>query len=175
MQTLAEGPLFLSKYDLTDGFYHIFLAPDDALKLAFMMPCYAGKPQLAAIPLLLTMGWTKSPPTFSAASKTAADLANVQLTYCQTQLLHHCLEHLASAHDNWDPPLVTLAADTAMLIAGTTPSITLAAAATHRGINPSLTPTLLPPANLNLTSGHPCYFMQGQWHMWMFMWMTSSA
>ena len=70
----------MSKYDLMDGFYHIFLAPDDALKLAIMMPHYDGEVQLAAVPLSLTMGWTKSPPTFSTASKTAADLANVQLT-----------------------------------------------------------------------------------------------
>ena len=76
----AEGPLFLSKYDLMDGFYCIFLAPDDTLKLAVMMPCYDGETQLAAMPLLLTMGWTKLPPTFSATSETAADLTNAQLT-----------------------------------------------------------------------------------------------
>ena len=127
----AKGPLFLSKYDLTNGFYCIFLTTDDALKLAIMMPHYAGKPQLAAIPLSLTMGWTKSPPTFSAASETATDLANAQLTSHQNQLLHHCLEYLASTHDNWDPPLVTLAADTTMLIAGTTPLVTLTANVAH--------------------------------------------
>ena len=66
---------------LTNGFYCIFLTLDDARKLAVMMPCYDGEPQLAAIPLSLTMGWTKSPPTFSATSETAADLANAQLTY----------------------------------------------------------------------------------------------
>ena len=76
----AKGPLFLFKFDVTDGFYHIFLAPNDALKLAVMMPRYNGEPQLAAVPLLLTMGWTKSLPTFSAASETATDLANAQLT-----------------------------------------------------------------------------------------------
>ena len=76
----TEGPLFLSKFDVTNGFYCIFLATDDALKFTIMMPCYDGEPQLAAIPLSLTMGWTKSPPTFSTASKMAADLANVQLT-----------------------------------------------------------------------------------------------
>ena len=50
-----------------------------------------------------------------------------------------------SAHDNWDPPLVMLAADTAMLIAGTTPLVMLIADATHRGIGPSLMPTSVPP------------------------------
>ena len=51
-----------------DGFYHIFLALDNALKLAVMMPHYDGETQLAAMPLSLTMGWTKSPPMFSATS-----------------------------------------------------------------------------------------------------------
>ena len=59
-----------------DGFYCIFLAPDDALKLAVMMPCYNGETQLAEMLLSLTMGWTKSPPTFSTTSETATDLAN---------------------------------------------------------------------------------------------------
>ena len=137
--------MFLSKYDLTDGFYHIFLAPDDTLKLAVMMPRYDGEPQLAAVPLSLTMGWTKWLPMFSTASETAADLANAQLTHRQNQLPCHHLEYLMSTHDNWDPPSVTLTADTAMLIAGTTPSVTLTADATYQGIDPSLTPTPVPP------------------------------
>ena len=97
----AEGSLFLSKFDVTDGFYRIFLVPNDALKLAVMMPHYDGEPQLAAVPLSLTMGWTKSPPTFSAASEMATDLANAQLTTRRNHLPCHHLEYLASVHDNW--------------------------------------------------------------------------
>ena len=143
----AKGPLFLSKYDLMDGFYHICLAPDDALKVAVMMPCYNGETQLAAMPLSLTMGWTKLPPMFSAASETATDLTNAQLTHQQHPLLHHHLEYLASAHDNWDPPSVMLTADTAILIAGNTPSVMLKADTTTlaAGIDPSLMPTHVPP------------------------------
>ena len=52
-----------------------------------------------------------------------------------------------SAHDNWDPPLVPLTADTATLVAGNTPSVTLKAdpAMLTAGINPSLMPTHVPP------------------------------
>ena len=52
----------MSKYDLMDGFYWIFLAPDIALKLAIILPHYAGETQLAVMPLSLTMSWTKLPP-----------------------------------------------------------------------------------------------------------------
>ena len=33
-----EGPVFLAKFDISDGFYHLFLEPDDAPKLTVLMP-----------------------------------------------------------------------------------------------------------------------------------------
>ena len=117
-----------------------------------MMPRYDGEPQLAAVPLSLTMGWTKSLPTFSAASEMAADLANAQLTTRHNQLPCHHLEHLASIHDNWESPSVMIIADTAMLVAGTTPLVMFIADTAHQGLNtahlgldPSLMPTSVPP------------------------------
>lgn len=32
-----KGPVFLAKFDVSDGFYHLFLEPDDALKLTVLM------------------------------------------------------------------------------------------------------------------------------------------
>lgn len=32
-----EDPVFLAKFDISDGFYHLFLEPDDALKLTVLM------------------------------------------------------------------------------------------------------------------------------------------
>jgi hypothetical protein len=72
------------------------------LKLATLMPRYEGEEQLLAVPLVLTMGWTNSPPTFCAASETVADLANANLF--RRTVPPHRLEHLASAHDVWQPP-----------------------------------------------------------------------
>jgi hypothetical protein len=72
------------------------------LKLATLMPRYEGEEQLLAIPLVLTMGWMNSPPTFCAASETVADLANANLF--RRTVPPHRLEHLASAHDVWGPP-----------------------------------------------------------------------
>ena len=98
----AKGQVYLSKFDIDNGFYRMFLDADDALKLAAIMPRYDGEEQLIAVPLAQTMGWTNSPPTFCAASETAADLANANL-YRRT-VPPHRLEHLASAHDVWEPP-----------------------------------------------------------------------
>jgi hypothetical protein len=97
-----EGPVYLAKYNISDGFYRIFLEPDDTLKLGVLMPRYDGEPQLVAVPLSLTMGWVSSPPTFCAASETAADIVNASL-YRHT-VPPHRLENIASAHDCWGPP-----------------------------------------------------------------------
>jgi hypothetical protein len=75
----AKGKIFLSKFDIANGFYRLFLDADNALKLATLMPRYAVEEQLLAVPLVLTMGWGNSPPTFCVASKTVADLANANL------------------------------------------------------------------------------------------------
>jgi hypothetical protein len=98
----AKGRIYLSKFDIDNGFYRLFLDADDALKLAALLPRYDGEEQLLAVPLSLTMGWENSPPTFCAATETAADLANANL-YRRT-VPPHRLEPLASAHDAWAPP-----------------------------------------------------------------------
>jgi hypothetical protein len=97
------GPVYLAKFDIADGFYRLFLDPDDATKLAVLMPRYDNEPQLVAIPLSLMMGWVSSPPTFCAASETAADLANAALF--RRTVPPHRLETLAAAHDCWESPL----------------------------------------------------------------------
>ena len=55
------GPLYMAKFDISNGFYHLFLEPNDAPKLAVLMPQYDGELQLIAVPLSLTMGWSPHP------------------------------------------------------------------------------------------------------------------
>jgi hypothetical protein len=98
----AKGPAYLAKFDIADRFYRLFLDPDDATKLAVLMPCYDDEPQLVVIPLSLTMGWVSSPPTFCAASEMATDLANAAL-FCHT-VPPHRLEDIAAVHDCWESP-----------------------------------------------------------------------
>ena len=72
----ARGPVYLSKFDIKDGYYRIFLEPDACPTLAVTLPRYDGEEPLVAIPLVLTMGWAESPPAFCSVSETIADLAN---------------------------------------------------------------------------------------------------
>ena len=87
----------MAKFNISDGFYCLFLDPDNAPNLAVLMQKYDGEPQLVAVPFSLTMGWVSSLPTFCAASKTAADIANASL-FCHTVPLHQ-LKDATSAHD----------------------------------------------------------------------------
>ena len=91
----------MAKYDISDGFYQMFLDPEDSLKLSILMPHYEGELQLIAIPLSTMMGWVSSPPTFCAASKTMADLAYASLF--KHMVPSHCLEDATSLHDSWEP------------------------------------------------------------------------
>jgi hypothetical protein len=71
------GPVHLSKIDIADGFYRIWIKAEDVPKLGVMSPS-EGEP-LVPPPLVLPMGWMQSLPLFTAAIETVAGLANHQL------------------------------------------------------------------------------------------------
>jgi hypothetical protein len=71
----------MAKFDLSDGFYRIKLAPHAALSLAVLLPGLDDHNHLIGIPLSLPMGWTDSPPYFSAFTETAADIGNAAITH----------------------------------------------------------------------------------------------
>jgi hypothetical protein len=73
------GPIFLSKIDIADGFYRIWVNVNDVPKLGVVVLTLPGQPQIIGFPLVLTMGWMQSPPLFTAATETAAGLANQEL------------------------------------------------------------------------------------------------
>ena len=60
----SARPIYLSKYNITDGFYCMFLKADDALHLAVMMPSYDGEPPLLAIPPVPDHGLDQLAPNF---------------------------------------------------------------------------------------------------------------
>ena len=72
----ALGPVQLLKLDISDGFYQVNLNIDDIPKLGIAFPTKPGEPHIVAFPLGLPIGWKNSPPIFSAATETIADLAN---------------------------------------------------------------------------------------------------
>ena len=78
----AFGPVRLLKVDLSDGFYRLDVNVDDIPKLGVVFPTAPHEEQLIAFPLVLPMGWTNSPPIFSTATETIADVANHRLAPC---------------------------------------------------------------------------------------------
>jgi hypothetical protein len=75
----VHGPVYLIKIDISDGFYRIWLNSSDIPTLAVSLPPLQDNETLIALPLVLPMGWTESPPYFTVATETVADLANQRL------------------------------------------------------------------------------------------------
>ena len=105
-----DSPVYLLRLDLSDGFYRVPIRDSDIPMLGVAFPVAPGEPPLVALPLVLPMGWTKSPPCFCSATETIVDLAN------------------DLAHSTWSPPPHPLE-----VVAATTPgadnAITLTAPA----------------------------------------------
>ena len=100
-----HGPVLLSKTDLSDGFYQLHLTPTGALKLAVPFDHHGRR--LLAVPTRLPMGWTESPPVFSAVTETIADLVNERLEQGPPMPPPHPFETLASTQVALEEPLAT--------------------------------------------------------------------
>ena len=61
------------KLDASDGFYRIQLSLTDVPKLGVVFPSRNNE-KLVSLPLVLPMGWNNSPPAFSTATETAAEI-----------------------------------------------------------------------------------------------------
>ena len=94
------GPVRISKADIKDGFYRLFLNAQDCLRLAIVLPRYDDEPQLVGIPLACTMGWVQSPPTFCTMSETVCDVANDSIHSSPSSSPPHQMESLASIGDD---------------------------------------------------------------------------
>jgi len=70
------GPVCLSKIDISDGFCRMWAQANKIPKLGALSPSHKHEQPLIGLPLTLLMGWKESPPRFSAATGTVADLAN---------------------------------------------------------------------------------------------------
>ena len=98
------GPVHLLKVDIADGFYRIWLNVADIPKLACSLPQMYGEEPLLALPLVLPMGWTESPPYFCTATETVADITNKRLMN-RWEAPHHRLEEMASTNPQPDADL----------------------------------------------------------------------
>lgn len=97
------GPVWLSKIDLSDGFYHIPIDAAQELSLACLVPHLGQETPLVAILLSLPMGWVESLPWFCALTKTMADVANTRTHF--KGLPSYRLEILALESGEEEPPI----------------------------------------------------------------------
>ncbi len=119
------GPVLLGKYDLADGYYRIRLRAEHAFRLACLLPREQQETALVAIPLVLPMGWSESPPAFCTATETIVDLINAEMDTTieapSHPLLHHTFPDPNLAEMNkraikpspYPPPYLTLPIKTA--------------------------------------------------------------
>jgi hypothetical protein len=101
----AHGPVQLIKVDIADGFYRVWLNLSDIPKLAVSIPSLKGEEPLLAFPLVLPMGWTKSPPCFCAATETVTDVANRRALNNWKPSPHRLDEAADSVPDDAEPLL----------------------------------------------------------------------
>jgi hypothetical protein len=73
------GPVYLSKIDIANGFYRVWVRASDVPKLGVMFPAQNGEEYLVGLPIALSMVWTESPKIFTSATEMVADIANADL------------------------------------------------------------------------------------------------
>jgi hypothetical protein len=66
--------LFMTKWDIKDGFWRMDCAEGEEWNFAYVLPQLEGEPIKLVVPTSLQMGWVKSPPYFCAATETARDV-----------------------------------------------------------------------------------------------------
>ena len=72
-----EGPVFLSKWDISDAFHRCPIRAEDVGAFSYVVPPIPSDTHpLLCIDLVLPMGWVNSPDLFCASSETVTDLAN---------------------------------------------------------------------------------------------------
>jgi hypothetical protein len=125
------GPVYLSKIDIADGFYRIWVRASDVPKLGVLFPSTNGEEYLIGFPLALPMGWTEFPKIFTAATETVADLANHSLA-AGTPFGPHPLEVLSDA----PPPPAPIEMPSAPAPAAPPPSLVARPASLPRGARP---------------------------------------
>lgn len=92
----SEYPIYFSKYDVSDGFWRMVVAPGEEWNFAYVLPQEEGEPTRIVVPSSIQMGWKNSPGYFCSASETARDVAAEFAGFNGTMhdLPMHKMEHL---------------------------------------------------------------------------------
>ena len=80
---LVQGPVRVSKLDVTDSYHRSTLRPAHVGAFAYVVPAAAKEDCIIiCINLVLQMGWVDSPKYFCAISETLTDVANSLVHTC---------------------------------------------------------------------------------------------
>ena len=79
--------------DPSDGFYRLWLRPEDTPHLFVLFPSQKDEPVLVGIPLTNLMGWVSSLPNFSACTEMACDMATKDLKDADAMNLARITRH----------------------------------------------------------------------------------
>ena len=75
-----DGPVYLSKWDISNTFQRCVLRPADVGTFSYVVPPLPSKNGInLCVGLVLPMVWASSPPFFCVASEMSADLDNAYL------------------------------------------------------------------------------------------------
>jgi hypothetical protein len=78
MHAFAEADetakIFMAKWDIKDGFWHLDCAKGEEYNFAYVLPQPEEELIQIVIPTLLQIGWVESPPHFCMATETAREV-----------------------------------------------------------------------------------------------------
>jgi len=74
-QADPTAKVFMSKWDIKDGFWRLCAQAGEEWNFCYVLPQPDGEPTRLVVPTSLQMGWIESPPYFCAASETGRDVA----------------------------------------------------------------------------------------------------
>ncbi len=89
----GDAKVFMSKWDIKDGFSRMDCAKGEEWNFAYALPQEEGKPITLMVPTSLQMGWVKSPPYFFAAMETLHDISTEYIETAVNSLPYHKFEH----------------------------------------------------------------------------------
>jgi hypothetical protein len=95
-----NAKIFMAKWDIKDGFWHMDCEKGEEYNFAYVLPQKEGMPITLVVPTSLQMGLVESPPYFCAAMETARDITS---DYCDRpvgSLPHHKFaKHITGAKE----------------------------------------------------------------------------
>ncbi len=84
-----NAKIFMSKWDIKDGFWQMDCAAGEEWNFAYVLPQEEGKPIMLMVPTSLQMGWVEPPPYFCVETGMLHDISTEYSETAVNLLPHH--------------------------------------------------------------------------------------